>query len=519
MHNLLDETGSRGQYEILNRIGSGGFGEVYKAHDKQNNRNVAIKVFQKQLGQDDNAAIDWEREAQHALSLKDKHIIESYEFVQPSSGDDTGLYYLVMEYAAKGSLKTLIETRKAQNDLFQEAIVIDTFRQMLLGLQAVHKTALHRDIKPENMLFVDDVLKLSDFGLAKHIDQATRTRTYKGWGTYIYMAPESWSLGKMTQATDIYSLGIVLYELATLQLPFSSADIKELENLHKYGDRPRAKAINPNISSKLNGIIYKMMMQSATNRYQSVDEILQDLDTTPAIVSLSPALQQAATLAQQLHAKKTKEETAQQKRQEQRIERTKKNIVQIKEFVRTVEEVIDSFNQNVPESKIMLSKGSSDNYTIIWQGTDLLQMRINPYIETIKLRGQPITSYVEVVYRVQARPNEGMCFILCFEENDDSDYGQWKILENTYSPLMISPGVYPLQAEYSQLKILEQQGNAIGQFQYHIRDNVKEELENLINRAFEYQNKPPQAFDVETSQDTSLSLYENDEESLWDKVF
>lgn len=488
MNNFLNGKTEKKQYEIIERIGSGGFGQVYKANDKFNNKLVAIKVFQRQLGQDDNVSIDWEREAEHTLTLKAKHIIESYEFVQPSniSTDD---YYLVMEFADSGNLRKLVDEQKTKKEFFKESTLLDIFKQTLLGLQTVHKSALHRDIKPENMLFVGDVLKLSDFGLAKHIDQATRTRTYKGWGTYIYMAPESWSLGKMTPATDIYSLGIVLYEITTLQLPFSSADIKELENLHKYGDRPRARSLNSQISSKLDGIIYKMMMQSATSRYQSVDEILQELDHSLVTGPLSPSLQNAANLAQQLHTKKTQEEAAEHRRQDQSIERTKMNKVKIKEFIAIVEKAIENFNQAVPESKLFLSKGSEDNYTIIWGGIDLLNMRIQTYIETIKLKGQPITSFVEVNFRVPARPNEGTCFVLCFNENDDSDYGQWKVLENTYSPLIQSPGVYSLAAEHSQLKNLERQGGAMGHFQYKIRDNVMDELEITINKAFEYYNQ------------------------------
>ncbi len=477
------------QYQILEKIGSGGFGEVYKANDQSNNRYVAIKIFQRQIGDTNGVVTDWEREAQHALSLKDNHIIEAYEFVQSTLDDGTDVSYLVMEHADNGSLYMLIERQKRNNEFLTEAALIDIFRQTLLGLQSVHKTALHRDIKPENMLFVADTLKLSDFGLAKHIDEVTRTRTYKGWGTYKYMAPESWILGKMTLATDIYSLGIVWYELVTLKLPFSSADVRELEDLHKYGDRSRTKATNPNISSKLDGIIYKMMMHSPSSRYQSVDEILQEIDKTP-ITSVPHALAHAASLAQQLHIKKTQEETARQKRLEQAHEREKKNQVKVKEFVSILEEIVEGFNQVAPESKLALSQGHTYNYTLLWQDTDLLRFTINPHIGVIKLKGNAITSYVEVVFRVPSRPNEGTCFILCINEKDESDYGDWKVLENTYHPLMSSsPGVYPLSAELSQLKNLQRQGGGMGQFEFSIRDNVKEELANIIKKAFEYYNQ------------------------------
>lgn len=507
MNNFLDGKADKQQYEILERIGSGGFGEVYKANDKSNNRLVAIKVFQKQLGQNDNASVDWEREADHALTLKTEHVIESYEFVKPSD-DPIGNYYLAMEFADNGSLRKLIDEQKAKKEFFSESTLVDIFKQALLGFQSVHRSTLHRDVKPENMLFVGDILKLSDFGLAKRIDQATRTRTYKGWGTYIYMAPESWSLAKMTPATDIYSLGIVFYELSTLQLPFSSADVIELENLHKYGDRPRVRSTNPQLSSKLDGIIYKMMSQSANSRYYSADEILQELDHSPTAAPLSSSLQNAVTLAQQLHTNKIQEEAAQQKHHDQEVERTKMSKVKIKEFIDLLEQSIESFNQAAPESKLFLSKGNDVNYTLIWDKTDLLRFSINPYIGTVKLKGQQIVAYVEVNFRVVARPNEGTCFVLCISENDSNDYGQWKVLENTYNPLIQSPGVYSLAAEYSQLKHLERQGNAMGQFQYTIRNTVTEELETTINKAFEYHN---QSLASRRTKDKLVDKIEDDE--------
>mgnify|MGYP001564507683 FL=1 len=119
-------------------------------------------------------------------------------------------------------------------------------------------------------------------------------------------------------------------------------------------------------------------------------------------------------------------------------------------------------------------------------------------------------AYVEVNFRVAARPNEGTCFVLCINESDSGDYGQWKVLENTYSPFMQSPGVYPLAAEYSQLQNLERQGNAIGQFQYTIKDGVAEEIETTIAKAFEYYNQSKQK-ETQADSEEDVFLSDNDD--------
>jgi eukaryotic-like serine/threonine-protein kinase len=203
--------GKKTKYKILEKIGNGGFGIVYKAQDLTTNNNVAIKVFRNELDPGDtDALIDWEREAKQALTFKHKNIIGSIGFAETTLDSGLKIYFLVMEYAENGNLSAIVEAQSSRNSFTSEKEITTLLQQMLDGLKEVHTTTIHRDLKPENMLFVGDILKISDFGLAKYVEQSTRTRTFKGAGTLFYMAPETWNLQRTSPATDIYSLGVIL---------------------------------------------------------------------------------------------------------------------------------------------------------------------------------------------------------------------------------------------------------------------------------------------------------------------
>lgn len=494
MEKFLAGSKNKRQYKILGVVGSGGFGEVYKATDTINNRIVAIKIFQTKLDQDQ-SKLDWEREARQALSIKGSHVIESYE-LQSSNGQ----FYLVMEFAESGSLRNFIDKLSNEAELPDEPIVVNLFKQMLQGIQTIHKTTLHRDIKPENMLFVGDNLKISDFGLAKYIDESTRTRTYKGWGTYKYMAPESWTLSKVTQATDIYSLGIVLFELATRQLPFSSADVKELEELHRFGNRPHAQTINPKISSRLDGIIYKMMKQSPNDRYGSAEELLGELDGSVVDIS-TDQLNPIVEIARKIQDTETQKELTNMKKLEEEAKRRKMNKVKIVELAEKLSKVVDEFNNNMPEEKITLSMGNETDYTLIWRKVDLLNLSINPeiHIGNLVIGDNKIVVHANMSFRVSSNQDEGINFILCAE--DDEDYGTWKVLEVHHHALVNRPQ-HPLIADWQILSRLAKFENAMDVYTKTIRDDVELEFRSIIQKAFEYyenqrlkENTPRENFD------------------------
>ncbi len=475
------------QYKLLEKLGAGGFGDVYKAFDNFNTKEVAIKIFQNSLNLTDSAALDvWKREAEQATNIHDANVIESFEFRQGEFPDGSEKYYLVMELADDGNLGKIINTHKSEAKFFSDSDLKAMFLEILSGIKAIHKIALHRDLKPENILIVNKSLKISDFGLAKYVDESTRTRTFKGAGTPRYMAPESWTRGQMSKATDIYSLGIVFFQIATLELPFSSADDYEMENLHRFGSIPSAKAKNGGLSNRLDGIIKKMMQKSPNDRYPDAETIIDDLQhSEPAtLTEVGPLVETAKAILDQEQKEKSellKKNTDSQK---------KRATIQYKinELIEKTQTIIDNINSQLPEEKLLLSKGSDTSYTLIWAKRDLLRIDFNPELfdSRIKIDGLNVIASGAIEYRL-GRQDEGMNLILT--QNEGDEYGTWKILEVNTSAL-VRHIQYPRIADFKILKRLSILGNAMDVITHAIRGDVEGEIKNIISQAFDLIKNP-----------------------------
>ena len=479
------------QYHLGRKIGEGGFGSVYEAVDKTNQQKVAVKIYR-------NITIispqDWETEALQAQSVSGSHIISTYGLHKIKvNGEEMG--YLIMELAPDGNLRDILKNYINQDNggFIPNSQLIDFMAQSLKGLGEVHQKLLHRDIKPENFLLLSKTIKISDFGLAKFIDESTRTKTYKGWGTYTYMAPESWILGEMSQSTDIYSMGVMFYELCTLQPPFISDNPIELEKMHRYGIIPSVRSINQDIPIGLEGVIKKAMSKDPRDRYQSVEKILSDLDSIKPEASSSSGMQSVLEIASSIYA------TEEDKKNKQTEEDTKnatllsKCMFKIDEFVQEIQKVVDVFNQNFPQEKMLLSKGSNTNYTLIWKGQDLIRFVFNPHLSSmqLKIRGNELAAYgyAELVH---GNEGEGINFILTGTDINNS-YGEWKILEVTGSPLVPNRPHYSVAVEMGLVERISKLGNAMDVWQHQVKDitNLTEEITLLVNKSLEYLNNPP----------------------------
>lgn len=483
----LDGNKGEKQYKLLHKLGSGGFGDVYSALDVIEEKDVAIKIFQNNFNLTDTSALEaWSREAEQALKFHDDHVIGSYEFRKGILPDGGEKYYLVMELADGGSLSDLITIKKTKDELIAEEQLRSIFTEILLGMKIIHKVALHRDLKPENILIVNNVLKVSDFGLAKYVDQSTRTRSFKGWGTTKYMAPESWTMGKMSKATDIYSLGIMFYEISTLELPFSSADDFEMEKLHRFGAIPSVKTKNSGLSNRIEGIIKKMMQKSSSDRYQDISEILADLQQASpnSKVDVNEVVAVAKTILEK------EQQSKNEYLKKMAIAQDKQDIIkyQINDFISKLNGIIDSINDHLPEKKLFLSKGTDTDFTLIWGGKDLLRVRFNSeiYISDIALNGSKILA-LGTIEQVQIRQDEGINFILL--QNDGDDYGSWKVLEINTNAL-VRHIQYPRVADFAILKRIASLGNAMDIITNEIRDTVDEDIKKIILQAFDYINNP-----------------------------
>lgn len=223
-----------------------------------------------------------------------------------------------MEFANQGNLANLIFNKSKTGQFFKDDELVSMFQQLINGMTAINAVLVHRDIKPDNILIHDGVLKISDFGLAKVAIQQTRTATFKGIGHLAYLAPEGWQGEANTIQMDIYSMGLVFYQLATLcqayEVDQNGDQTEKWRSAHLFTAAKPAKHKNQNISNSLNDLIRKMIEKSISNRCKDWKEVQAGLDkhTTPAgthaasIESIVGKISQIETLEtkQQLEAKK-----------------------------------------------------------------------------------------------------------------------------------------------------------------------------------------------------------------------
>ena len=258
------------RYEILEKIGSGGMATVFKAKDKVLNRFVAIKVLRDEFTTDSEFIKRFKSEAQAAASLNHANIVSIYDV----KNEDT-LYYIVMELIQGKTLKEIINEEGALPCKWS----IDIAMQICSALEMAHKhDIIHRDIKPHNIIITEDgVAKVTDFGIAKAVSNSTITAFGTTIGSVHYFSPEHARGGFTDAKSDIYSLGVVLYEMLTGKVPFD-ADTPVSVALKQVQEEPTEPIkINPDIPQNVNDIIMKAMEKEPSLRYQSAKEMNKDL--------------------------------------------------------------------------------------------------------------------------------------------------------------------------------------------------------------------------------------------------
>jgi len=260
------------RYELLARVGGGGMALVYKARDLLLNRYVAVKVLRQQFTHDDDFVKRFRREAQAAASLSHPNIVSIYDVGQI---DDT--HYIVMEYVDGANLNEIIRERAPLQA--EEAVRIAS--QICDALEHAHlNQIIHRDIKPHNILIGNNGrVKVTDFGIARAVTSSTITQTGSVIGSVHYFSPEHAKGVATGEKSDLYSLGIVLYQMLTGRLPFlgESPISVALKHLQEPFEQPRK--VNPYIPQSVENIILRAMRKNPHERYQSAKEMLRDLET------------------------------------------------------------------------------------------------------------------------------------------------------------------------------------------------------------------------------------------------
>lgn len=268
-----------GRYELTEKIGEGGMAVVYKAHCKLLDRFVAVKILKDEFGTDEEFIKKFRRESQASASLSDPYIVNVYDVGEEES-EGKKIYYIVMEYVDGKTLKEIIK----QEPNIPIAKVIDYSVQIASALKAAHlKHIVHRDIKPHNILITNQgQAKVTDFGIARAVTSSTITTTSNVLGSVHYFSPEQARGGYTDEKSDIYSLGVVMYELATGTLPYDGETPINVALKHVQEQVLPPSEIRHDLPAALEDIILKCMEKRQADRYKNVGELIQDLKKVEA---------------------------------------------------------------------------------------------------------------------------------------------------------------------------------------------------------------------------------------------
>ena len=260
------------RYQIIKTLGEGGMANVFLAYDKILGRNVAVKILKQEYEKDEKFIRRFQREALSASNLSHPNIVEMYDF-----GEDNGQNYLVMEYVDGKTLKQLI--RKRGKLTITE--VIDIMLQITDGMSHAHDSyIIHRDIKPQNIMILENgMIKITDFGIAMAINSTQLTQTNSIMGSVHYLPPEQANGKGSTIKSDIYSMGILMYELLTGEIPYKGDVAVEIALKHIKEPLPSIKEVLPSLPQTIENIILKATAKNPKNRYNDAREMHDDIKT------------------------------------------------------------------------------------------------------------------------------------------------------------------------------------------------------------------------------------------------
>lgn len=260
------------RYEIIRSIGEGGMANVYLAQDTILDRKVAVKILRGDLAEDEKFVRRFQREAISASSLNDPNIVEVYDV-----GEDDGKYFIVMEYVQGLTLKQLIKKRGS----LTLPEVQDIMLQLTSAVAHAHESyIIHRDIKSQNVIILEDGrVKIMDFGIAVALNAGEFTQTNSVMGTVYYIPPEQANGASATTKSDIYSLGILMYELVTGHVPFKGDNPVEVAIKHMNEEIPSICEYDPEMPQSIENIILRASAKNPKNRYDSAWDMHEDLET------------------------------------------------------------------------------------------------------------------------------------------------------------------------------------------------------------------------------------------------
>lgn len=472
---LPDDKGN--QYKVISNIKSGGFGQVFLCERIQDNKVFALKTMLNVFpSQDEYNA--FQNEINTARTIHNENVIE-YEYMHDGNTFSEYPPYIIMEYAAQGTLQNILDQQRVKKEFFSNDELIQMFLQLSKGMECINSVLVHRDIKPENILINDNKLKITDFGLAKYVEATTRNVSFKGFGTLQYCAPEVWKNEKNTLQMDIYSMGIVFYELATLQYPYI-VKAGNYMDAHLYGAVENPLKYNLQITPSIVSILNKMLQKPRSKRFSSWREIIALLEVGDSRVKQNNDIAKLVQIAVQKQNESDiefqKKEVEEEKKKKEREDHVKRIMSYFdREIVSGFKEFAYIYNSQYASGKMEVD---TKNFKLTWEeNTISIKM---PKYQTFKLtievldseKFEIITGYehygqiripiskkstyptcrdrkVLAWGKIEDNSNYGYNILLL--ENKDDEYGDWFILYNVNSGLNKNPRREPFAFSTTEL--------------------------------------------------------------------
>jgi eukaryotic-like serine/threonine-protein kinase len=467
---------NKAEYEVKDFLGNGSFGDVYKINKRDNNEVFALKTIHASFPSH-NVLKSFVNEGNLALGILHENVIKYYYF-HDGSVHNTLPPYIIMEFAEDGNLQEKLQSRVISKSYFSNDELTSIFSQLINGMDAINKKLIHRDIKPDNVLISNDTYKITDFGLSKIVLENTRTSTFKGFGCIQYLAPEGWNFEKNTIQMDIYSMGFVFYELATLHHPLSvkTNDIKEWNEAHLFQSVKTAIDLNNSLSPILSQLIMRMIEKNTSDRYQNWNDIAaslkkQNQPATPISNFVDNSLENRLRQDNKIEEEKLKE-----KKRSDEIKNFNKIVAyQIEnKIIEPIKNFSDEFNSKYEGPKIQFSKIHSQrdgefDHSITMPSRKNIRITFKSIIEEDFIRRQTVDDYgrKSVITSTEIpeynnkklmawgfiKGNDGRGFNLILVEKKDEVYGEWHMLVNTSSALSRGPRrPSPFPFEFSEIE-------------------------------------------------------------------
>ena len=489
------------EYIVEERIGGGGFSSVFRIKKVENGEHYALKTFKSDFA-DKTELESFKNEVSKAMQVESDNTVKYLFF------NDGEIYselppYIIMEYCNGGTLEEYIENIKNTEKNITNEDLKKIFAQLVSGMRDINNKVIHRDIKLKNILLQDGIIKIGDFGISKSIAETTRTMTFKGYGTKEYTAPEGWRGEKNTIKMDIYSMGIVFYQIATLlNYPYNiqKATDDEYRNAHLFGSVINPKNYNKDLEYSIETTILKMLEKEPNKRFNSWEEIQKQISVEKNNKN-SEILDRILKKRIDIDEANRKKEIENTKRQEGINERKKTVNYSIYENIyMPIKEFIESFNKQYASGKINISDYSvnTDTFSNIRIDTisgKRVDIEIHSIIDRVFTRERQ-DAFFGNIYEEEYRPelknkeilawgivnfSDELSYNLILVYDTESIYGHWYQLKNSNSPFNQNPRTPELFAfDFNEIEEELHYINAMHIYNSSLEEYNKDEmLENM----------------------------------------